>query len=251
VRDLLNEKKQEVFRLLKTKKWYIIGLTLILTIFFHNVDKNITNEDEVYIKLFLENCDDCVKKGSTYEEEIRQIIKIDSIVISKIVHDSSIPMGQTREPKDVYLAGHGYCYDRSRVLEKIFIYLGYEVRHVSLFQKNPDQNTILTLLSKELNSHSVSEVKTKKGWVIVGSNKNWVSVDTNNQPYSMKQLCKKLQSGQKVDWKITLPSEYDKFYIEECHFIYGVFDRHGKFYPPYTPIPDYNIGELFHNVLND
>jgi hypothetical protein len=238
-------------KLLLRKKWYLFSLLLILTVYFHSVDRNITSEDEIYIKLFLENCDDCVTKPLCYEDEIKQINKIDSIIIAKISHDSPIAMGQRREPKDVYLAGHGYCYDRSRVLEKIFIYLGYEVRHVALFQRNPNQNAIRTLLGKTLNSHSISEVMTQKGWVVVGSNKNWMSVDKNNQCYSMKMLTENLKNRNIPSWKVSLPSEYDKFYKEECYPIYGVYSRHGKFYPPYTSIPDYNLRELFYNIIGD
>jgi len=38
-------------------------------------------------------------------------------------------------------------------------------------------------------------------------------------------------------------------YAKPFTFVYGLYSRHGYFYPPYNVIPDVNYGELLQNVL--
>ena len=68
-------------------------------------------------------------------------------------------------------------------------------------------------------SHAVSDVLTVDGWVRVDSNEAWVSVD--GPP----------------------PSP-----IYDGVTIVGLYSQHGRFYPPFTPIPDVNWRELHRNL---
>jgi len=55
-----------------------------------------------------------------------------------------------------------------------------------------------------------------------------------------------MEDSDEVLWRHKPPNI---IYQESFSFIYGLYSRHGKFYPPYTFIPDVNYVELIQNIL--
>jgi len=224
-------------------KYLLLITSLFLVINFFNVSKAILDEDLPYIEIYLKDIQYKNAEELTFSEQITLINKIQSTVLEiNPKGEIGIPHNQARRPMNLYNFGEGLCYDRSFTLELIFQKVGFKVRHVGLFRDLPNQNKFIDLVSKGISSHSISEVKTKKGWIIVDSNKNWIGLDSNMNPYSMK----KLSNNFSVKW---LNESTTFFYNNPCHYIYGLYSRHGYFHPPYTIIPDYNIHDLFYNFF--
>lgn len=230
----------------RLKKYLSVILLLIISVLlalaYGSVSKDIIDEDKYYIDLYLKDVEVVNGENLTYERQIEIIEKVQSNVLSiSPKGEIGIPLGRPRRPKDLFLMGEGLCYDRSFTLELIFQKLGFLTRHVGLFKDDPELNKLKDLTKKSISSHSITEVKTKKGWLIVDSNKYWLGLDVNGDPFSMKKLEK---NNFKVSWKKISTT---LFYNEKCHYLYGVYSRHGYFHKPYNKIPDYNIRELLYN----
>ena len=72
------------------------------------------------------------------------------------------------------------------------------------------------------------------------------SIDSNDNPISLKQLRHSLDHAQVINWKESVP---DLIFQSSFTYLYGVYSRHGRFYPPYNVIPDINYGEFIQNVF--
>ena len=76
------------------------------------------------------------------------------------------------------------------------------------------------------------------------SNAPFYAMDTEGNIFSYEQLVKESETP---NWLLPIGDDLDHFYTPEVIFVYGLYSRHGRFYPPYNAIPDYNIRELFYN----
>lgn len=231
-------------------KWQIPAVLLVFLVFvnYFNVDRTLTDEDRKYIKLYLPNTPEGIAHTLPFEEQIRLIERAQQAVHQRTTGWVGIPEGQPREPKQLYLGRTGLCYDRSRVLEKIFTYLGFPNRHLALFMRESGMHSYETLLFHHVPSHAISEVKTTKGWLMVDSNRLWISLDDNYQPISMPQMQIRYKRGEKINWAQSPDKGDDTFYNSRCIALYGLYSRHGRFYPPYAAgVPDYRVRGLFYN----
>lgn len=213
---------------------------------YNQVDNSITTEDIEYIRLFLRDTNVITGSESrSYEEEIDIITMVQSAVLSIASGNIGIPYGAQREPKNVYSAKSGLCYDRSRVIEKILRYLHFQTRHISIYSTEKTHGSLLSLITPGVSSHAVTEVLTSKGWVVVDSNDSWISLDGQRNPISIKRIQSDVDSGS-ISWSKPIPNG---IYKKPFTFVYGLYSRHGRFYPPYNFIPDINYKELMPNVL--
>jgi hypothetical protein len=81
--------------------------------------------------------------------------------------------------------------------------------------------------------------------MVVDSNSHWVSINDQGIPVSIEQIYSDGHTG-RISWNVQPPS---KIYEEPFVFVYGLYSRHGRFYPPYNFLPDVNYKELIQNVL--
>jgi hypothetical protein len=171
-------------------------------------------------------------------------------VLSKAAHNSALPIATKREPKDLLTAKAGLCCDRSRAIEKILRYVGFETDlkpGISPFTQQKKTGSFLkSLTTPGVASHPVTEVLTQKGWLVVDSNYRWVSLDSNNKPVTISQIQLIAAGSNNISWNQEPPN---KKYIHPFTYIYGLYSRHGKFFPPYNFIPDVNYQELAQNFL--
>lgn len=216
---------------------------LILGVFWHNVPKNLTEEDKVYLIKLIPKLEKNIAKNLSFEEQIDLIKYIQSTIQEEIFLGSPIPYSQKREPKDLFYHESALCYDYSRTIEKALMFSGFETRHLSIYISKIDKSSLSKIIDKKSYSHAISEVKTKKGWLIVDSNYPWISLDAKENPIDAK----KLKHSEEIIWKFDFPEGYETFYNTNSTFLYGLYSRHGKFYPPYNFIPDYNLRELLYN----
>jgi hypothetical protein len=227
----------------------VFGLIVVAGVaYVHQVPTRVTDEDGRYIELFLNEltaderalCRGLAKRS--FDEQLQAIAAIQRMLIARCPQGDPIPDGRTREPKDLYQVRHGQCFDRSRVLEKIIRYLGLPTRHVFLLLRSPGTSTGEQLLTRRCPTHAVSEVKTAKAWIVVGSNHPWQAVDTSGQPCSISEM----MNARTCHWKYPPPSVYGNIQF----YVYGLYSRHGRFYPPYNAIPDVNYRELLYNLFD-
>ncbi|MGD9252176.1 MAG: transglutaminase domain-containing protein [Desulfobacterales bacterium] len=221
----------------------ILSATLILS--YHDVDNSLTEEDRQYIPLYLRDVAP-LPENPSYLDELNFIISVQLTVLKIAPRNEGLPFGQKREPKELYEAKSGWCYDRSRVIEKILRFSGFETRHIFIFSTEKNGSTILSLMTPDVASHAVTEVLTRKGWLIVDSNAPWVSTDKNNQPLSIGRIQRSIDNAVRIDWHKEPPAD---IYTKPFASVFGLYSRHGLFYPPYNFIPDINYDELIQNVL--
>jgi len=224
----------------------IILITAVIWIF--NVSKKVNAEDREYIIRLLE-IEPSETSFSNYEEEIEFLLAIQEDFNNAIELGPSIPQGKAREPKDLFEKKIGECYDRSRFLEKAYSMYGFKTRHIALFTLRYGAKKLRSLLTPNHISHSTFEVKTSKGWLLMDPNFNWVALDSDNMPMAYPIIGKALRNGDDIQWKKVPPKALMHFYIQESFGIYGLYSRHGKFYAPYLPVPDYNFRDLLYNIF--
>lgn len=242
-----------------------IILFLLLTAFLFNSYPNVTKEDKQYINLFLKEWNINSSPADVhrdFESEYAFISRVQDSIVGKICH-SYVSTEHIGAVKKYYKERQGYCYDRAVMLEKFFIYYGFTIRHVFVYF-NPD-NTLpdrSDFFSRELLSHAMLEVKTKKGWMAVGTSCNWLGVQEGGELLDTYDLRRKL-----ADNMLHLSKKGDRgvpFYAtlknrERFKIIYGVYSRHGDFFRSkplesglnavgvHCRIPDYNLRMLLYN----
>ena len=223
----------------------IFFITLVFILYIHSVNNKLTDDDYVFINKFV-NTDIKISQESTYLEELQFIRSIQNSVLTVAPNAGSIPMNNSREPKDVYLAGVAGCSERVRVFSKIFKYYGFKTRQFSMYSLKRPKSSIMTLLTPRVRSHAALEVLTKKGWLVIDPNENWVSIDALNNPLSINKIQHDIENSFYINWKKP-PS--DEIYLHSFIYVYGLYSRHGRFYPPYNFIPDINYREFIQNAI--
>lgn len=219
-------------------------ISVAATCAYHAVDKSLSEEDKQFIPKYLENVGS-LPDNPSYTDELNFIVAIQNSVLNVAPRNGGLPFGQKREPKELLEARSGLCYDRSRVIEKILIYHGLKTRHISIYSKQGTNSTIKSMITPGVPSHAVTEVLTKKGWLVVDSNAPWVSIDTNDQPVSIESIQYNVANRVSIQWGSEPPTN---IYVEPFAFVYGLYSRHGRFYPPYNFIPDIHYGEFIQNL---
>jgi len=229
-------------------------ILLALTVNYHAVDNSLSAEDKQYIPKYLQGIAPLPDQPS-YREELAFIRSVQRSVLAIAPLDEGIPFGQPREPMDLYIEKKGLCFDRSRVLEKIFRYSGFKTRHVSIYSTQDTRSALKSLLTPQVMSHATTEVLTKKGWLVVEAYLTpWASIDKNHDPVSLREI-QSLANGEKgrtdtIAWDTKPHPAILKILESPFIAVYGLYSRHGYFYPPYNVIPDINYAELMQNWLD-
>jgi hypothetical protein len=220
--------------------------TLAAFTLHHNAVNNLlSEEDKKFIPLYLSGIGS-LPKNPTYIDELNLIRSVQRSVLNISPGIVGLPLGQERELKELYEAKSGECYDRSRSIEKILRFLGFKTRHIALYDITQTGSKIKALTTPGTFSHAVTEVLTKHGWLVVDSNTPWVSADQNQQPVSIKYMQSSIEDSTSIAWGIEPTAS---IYAGPFIFIYGLYSRHGKFYPPYNFIPDIQYGEFIQNIM--
>lgn len=234
-------KKQHIF----LASLGICSVCLVSVLFYSSVDNSLSQIDRQYISKYLVEVRS-LPDNPRYEDEVNFIISVQHAVLNIVPGNEGIPFGQKREPKELYEAKTGLCFDRSRVIEKILRYSGFDVRHVFILSTAQVGSAIKAIMTVGVSSHAVTEVLTKKGWLVVDSNARWVSTDSEGRPISIEKIQYGVEHSVPIQWGLEPPSF---IYAQPFIFLYGLYSRHGYFYPPYNVVPDVNYGELLQNVL--
>lgn len=220
---------------LRLRWWYALGLPVLAFVVLawaSNVSTRLMPEDTVAIKAILG-----VQQKPTiqsFDDEIRLIRWAQAQVLKAAPGMEGIPDYADREPMDLLKAQSGLCYDRSRTLDKTLNWLGFETRHVYiLFADKGDSTNVVQFVQHALShsqSHAVTEVKTSRGWLLVGSNSNWISLNRDGQPLPAGQVHeRRAEFDQEPEWVDT-----------PLWAIRGMYSRKGQFCRPYVLFPEFN-----------
>lgn len=144
----------------------------------------------------------------------------------------AIPLGEHRELEDWYVVKSGICSDVSRAAETFLTYLGFRVRHVSIYTLKHNSNPYAVAITYRNPSHAVTEVLTSRGWMLFDPHFGRQYVDANGNPVPAARMYEAIRVGDinADDAHVIFSDQYSLFY--------GLYSRHGLFYPPYVPVPD-------------
>ncbi|MAH04055.1 MAG: hypothetical protein CL561_00645 [Alphaproteobacteria bacterium] len=241
-----NPKNRILRTLLCVSLLCLICCIVILTT--HNVSKEISAEDALYIERILNESgvqsNKLIRSSYTdFDQEIEAIRTVQNSAFETAPNVKLIPKSTPREPKNLYLSDAAYCSDRARYIDKALRYLGFNTRYASLYLNSEERSFFSTLLTKSAqdsaDSHALVEVETRRGWLIVDTRRHWISLTADGDVISLNALKDKPLSSyiwDKSNTEDAWPLLDKNFYI-----IYELYSRHGQFYPPYTKyIPDAN-----------
>jgi hypothetical protein len=198
-----------------------------------NVPTHVTTSDAAIFRTAL-NLVRSVQPMS-YEQEIALIQSVQGIVLTQAPVGKPIPEYADREPEDLLMNKSGLCYDRSRTYDKLYSWLGFEVRHIYiLYPEHPETKDRLpfwrAFFTSGTVSHAVTEIKTSRGWLLVDSNSAWIGVTREGEPVSADHLHARAKEF------ATIPNYFDRDYWA----IRGLYSRRGQFYRPFIPYPQLN-----------
>ena len=177
-------------------------------------------------------------RPQTFDEEINLIRFVQEKTFALAPINRGIPEFEQREPADLFRLGFGLCFDRSRSIEKALTFSGFETRHVYILFSS-DKSFLAALFSYRQPSHAVTEVFTKRGWLLVDSNVPWISLDTSGSPVAADQIARQFSKFE------TSPD----FVREKFWIIRGLYSRKGFFYRPYLPFPEMNWSDFFRSLV--
>lgn len=205
-------------------------LLLICLFYINHVPVNLTKEDIAVFKSL-----EFFRPSAplTFQQEIDLIKHVQLKVISLAPVGEGIEVGKSREPADLMRVRHGLCYDRSRTFDKVFNYLGFESRHVYILYKQHSP-FYRAIFHHGQPSHAVTEVKTKKGWILVDSNTAWISLNKQGNPIDADGV-----------WKRFAEFDNAPIYMSRPYWaIRGLYSRKGQFYGGFLPLPEINFPDF-------
>lgn len=240
----------------RTRRWraafvflLLLGLGLIAVLVTNDVSTALTQSDRDTAERMLRETGHGEFIGmtppETFNEQVNTILAVQDAVLSTAPENKGIPFDRPRELSDLYAARSGLCFDRSRAIDKILKHLGFEVRHAAIYSTKSTGNRIASLLTPKTPSHAVTEVKTARGWLVVDPNRRWISLTAEGRPVDLETLQDMDASAQSWDPRVT--KRAGGIFRGPFTYVIGLYSRHGRFYPPYNPVPDIDWGQVLEN----
>lgn len=218
----------------------VIG-AVIVVLWVHRVPARMTSDDVRAIHRLLPESP-VAPRG--FEQEVALILRVQDRVLAASPVERGLPLDEPREIGDLLRARHGACFDRSRAIETILRSYGFSTRHASMYSTVETGSALRSLATPDIISHALTEVKTSRGWMIVDSKVRWAALTSDGKPLDLEAVRKDPRRRWSPDVKAPLPEIYGAPFT----WVYGLYSRHGRFYPPYDPIPDVNWTELAQNI---
>lgn len=184
---------------------------------------------------------------TSFEDQLSMVAAVQTAILEATPVEDSIPRRQPRELRHLVAGGKGLCFDRSRGIEQLLRFLGFEARHVAVYRVREGELPLKALFSPGRDSHAVTEVRTHRGWMLLGSNPPWMAVDGNGDPLNAVEFALRRNRADLIRSERGVDTEYWLFSGTWVP-IRGLYSRHGEFYPPYWFRPDVNWLGLLRNL---
>ncbi len=226
------------------------GAALIAGAAAHEVDTAVTDEDRVYGARILAQAGYAAAAieqdiHGSFEAQVDTILAVQDAVLQATPEETGLPQGQPREPKDVFIAGQGLCFDRSRAIEKILSSLGFETRHIAIYS-TAELGRLRALVTPGTASHALTEVRTARGWILVDSNARWIGLGPDGAVHGIESI--QASDPFRTEWAANVPEPVSwPLFSEPFTYVIGLYSRHGKFFAPYNQVPDVNYAQLLQN----
>lgn len=228
----------------------VLATGVAVFVAYNDVSTSVTPDDKIYAERFLRDTghgdilDTAPPAG--FDQQVRTILAVQDAVLSIAPDDTGIALNRERELSDLYRAKSGLCYDRSRAIEKILSHLGFEVRHAAVYSTKDTGSPLKSFLTPKTPSHAVTEVKTDRGWLVIDSNKRWVGLTRDGEPVGLSEL-QEIETNSQA-WDPRLRDKMSAILGTRFTYLFGLYSRHGRFYPPYTPLPDTDWNQIGYNI---
>lgn len=219
-----------------------------LVLALHDVPTTATAEDAAAVAKIVERATPPSAQRS-FAEEIATIRAIQDAVLTVAPLNEGIPLGQPREPADLLAAKKGLCFDRSRAIEKALTLAGIENRHAYVYESEGGLQNLIALAKPEVTSHAVTEALTSKGWIVIDSNVRWIGLTVSDDAISLEELEREPGLAGRA-WDSGNRAPIASIFTRDFAYVFGLYSRHGRFYPPYTPVPDIDAGQIVHNFTD-
>jgi len=196
-----------------------------------------------------------------FNSELNFISTVQDSVIAEIKHEE-INHKFFGDVSFYYKNRKGYCYDRSVLMEKFFAYYHFPFRHAYVyFGDHNSAPGVFNIFKKNLPSHALTEVKTSKGWMVLGSNSNWLGIDSSGNLLTIGKLRQEMLLH-RLNLRAKPFIGMQPVWMRESslNYIYGIYSRHGDFFShknqslsasmiphEFHLLPDYNLKMLFYN----
>jgi hypothetical protein len=226
-------------------------LALVVLAAIHDVPVSATQEDIQFGDLMLAEAGYSGPKRAlgdltSFDTQLKAILAAQDTVIRIAPRDEEIPFDRAREPRDLFEMRKGLCYDRSRALEKLLAMMGLESRHVAIYS-TAKRGALAALLTPGNDSHALTEVKTARGWMTIDPNTRWIGLTQDGRVVDIAGL--RALDAAKTAWAGEGAQPHPIFSAPFV-FVRGLYSRHGRFYSPYTPVPDVNWRQLVQNFTD-
>lgn len=235
--------------------WWTCGMIVVALVIIvaHDVPTQATAEDHASGQRILaqagyKNTEETKFDLETFDGEISAILAVQDAVLTVASKDVPIPFNTSREPGDLLVHRKGECYDRARAIEKILTSLGMETRHIAVYSTAETGSKLVSLVTPQVSSHAVSEVKTSRGWMLIDSNAHWIGLTEEGAPMSIEDIQTNYHDS--IRWSLRNQNKMNPIFGKGFTYVIGLYSRHGRFFAPYSPIPDYNIRDLLTGLIS-
>lgn len=208
---------------------------------FHQVPVGVTSADARAVERLIPKQPE---KPRSFEDEVALILQVQDRVLAASPEERGIALDEPREIADLLRARHGACFDRSRAIETIFRNYGLKTRHAAMYSTVETGSAWGALTTPDTISHAITEVRTSRGWMVVDSKTRWAGLTADGRPLDLAAV----RDNPKRKWNAKVKSGLPEIYGAPFTFVYGLYSRHGRFYPPYDPVPDVNWVEFAQNI---
>lgn len=217
---------------------FLILFAIYIT-FGLTVNNQITAEDQLEIKK-LKLDEVCINLNS-FIDEIKCINTVRHKILISATNEGC-NKGKSVEPKDLIERGYGCCVEFSRFIEKALRSYKFKTRHVFIIEPYKNKS-FLNFIPLKQQSHAASEVLTSLGWIAVDSKYEIISYKKNDNVYEIYDF-KNLIENKEIVKEMGI-----NFYKKrKLDIIYGLYSRHGQFYGPNLPGPEFNWREILYNL---
>jgi hypothetical protein len=224
-------------------RWWALFLAAmgVLLYLASDIDTALTDSDRRAIAQL--DLDDACAGLESYEDELGCVRALQARLLVEAPEVRCVHVwGEVSHYTVAFLARRRCCcYVRSRLIEKTLAMYGFEVRHLSLHRlRLPPPIGYL----QSVPSHSTSEVRTQRGFMVVDSNRPYIALDADGSPLDAIALRAALLDPAR---RAGLGEVSGDYFEGDYTVFYGLYSRHGGFYPPFVPVPDIEWAELRYN----